>query len=169
MKGVPNEREFTSEITASLRAQLDAAQCLYHAKIEVPAHYTKKNDWGIRYNRASGRRFIGASRKGHFLDAHLVSELRRRAVDFGIDKPLTCRLWAMFVFHIERTTYFTVKKKINRRLPDQSNLYQGPEDALIKAGIIKDDTQIDSHDLSRRLPGDKNEVEVFLFKFQGYL
>ena len=39
-----------------------------------------------------------------------------------------------------------------RSMPDLSNLYQAPEDALQAAGIIKDDTLIDSHAGSHRIP-----------------
>jgi Holliday junction resolvase RusA-like endonuclease len=37
-----------------------------------------------------------------------------------------------------------------RRLPDASNLYQGPEDAMVAAGILEDDQCIASHNGSRR-------------------
>ena len=40
----------------------------------------------------------------------------------------------------------------NEVMPDLSNLYQAPEDALQAAGVLADDRLIDSHDGSRRVP-----------------
>ena len=56
------------------------------------------------------------------------------------------------------------KGKISQRLPDLSNLYELPQDCLTEAGVIHDDHLICSHDLSRRLIGDRHALEVFLFK-----
>ena len=51
-------------------------------------------------------------------------------------------------------------------MPDLSNLYQLPEDCLQQAGIIENDNLIESHDLSRRLHGPQNELEIFILRFQ---
>jgi Holliday junction resolvase RusA-like endonuclease len=48
---------------------------------------------------------------------------------------------------VEVTFEFFLKDK---RRYDLSNLYQGPEDALVKAGILEDDSLIQSHDGSRK-------------------
>ena len=51
----------------------------------------------------------------------------------------------------------------NHRIIDASNLYQGPEDVLQAAGILEDDSCIESHDGSRREYDKKNpRVEITL-------
>ena len=50
-----------------------------------------------------------------------------------------------------------------KRLIDASNLYQGPEDMLQKAGVIEDDSCIRSHDGSdRRYDKENPRVEITL-------
>jgi Holliday junction resolvase RusA-like endonuclease len=46
--------------------------------------------------------------------------------------------------------------------PDLSNLYQGIEDVLQKAGVIQNDKQIVSHDGSRKIFGESARVEIEL-------
>jgi len=53
--------------------------------------------------------------------------------------PLSARLNARIVSYLP-----------TRRLSDASNLYQAPEDALQKFGVITDDSQIEAHDGSHR-------------------
>jgi len=56
--------------------------------------------------------------------------------------------------------------KSEKNEPDLSNSYQGYEDLLQAAGIIKNDKLISSHDGSRKIFGDKVErVEITLSEF----
>ena len=48
-------------------------------------------------------------------------------------------------------TSFGPWKRSSLTLPDASNLYQLPEDALQAAGVLADDRQVESHDGSRRV------------------
>jgi Holliday junction resolvase RusA-like endonuclease len=66
--------------------------------------------------------------------------------------PKTVPLWA------EIHSYKATRGNI-----DASNLYQGPEDALQRAGIIEDDSAIEHHDGSRRhYDKDNPRVEIIL-------
>jgi len=42
-------------------------------------------------------------------------------------------------------------KSTSGNIPDASNLYQAPEDALQAAGVLEDDRLVESHDGSRRV------------------
>jgi len=51
---------------------------------------------------------------------------------------------------------------------DLSNLIQGAEDALVKAGILKDDSLIESYDGTRKyLSADNPRVEITITPFYG--
>jgi len=53
-----------------------------------------------------------------------------------------------------------------RRMPDASNLYEAPQDAMERAGVYKDDVQIESHDGSRRrYDKARPRVEILLTLF----
>lgn len=56
---------------------------------------------------------------------------------------------------------------MRKTIGDLSNLYQLPEDCLEKAGIIANDTLIMAHDYSRRLPAEKNELEIYVLKYSN--
>ncbi len=55
--------------------------------------------------------------------------------------------WQPIEIAVEVTLEFFLKDK---KRYDLSNLYQGIEDALVKAQILKDDSLIESHDRSRK-------------------
>ena len=50
-----------------------------------------------------------------------------------------------------KCTFWLAVQEDSGNLPDQSNLYQAPEDSLQRAGVIEDDRQVESHDGSRRI------------------
>lgn len=55
-----------------------------------------------------------------------------------------------------------------RQRPDASNLYEGPQDALQLAGVFHNDSQIVSHDGSRRRRDNaRPRVEVYLTPAEG--
>ena len=57
-------------------------------------------------------------------------------------KPLEGKLWL-------KLTFFGAWKSESKSHPDQSNLYEMPQDLLTQAGVIIDDRQVKSHDESR--------------------
>lgn len=81
-------------------------------------------------------------------------------------KMIEYPVWSVFRFIFPRDVYFTKKGKINKKLPDLSNLYQLPEDLLQKCKIIENDNLIHSHDYSRRIPGDGYKLEIHILKFE---
>ena len=76
---------------------------------------------------------------------------------------MTGAIGPIFSF-VEVTFEFFLK---DRRRIDLSNLYQGPEDALVKGQILEDDSLIESHDGSRKYVGgyaDKILIRIKPFK-----
>jgi Holliday junction resolvase RusA-like endonuclease len=72
-------------------------------------------------------------------------------------------------FHVSEKSRDKPRRGLRKAtLGDMSNLYQGPEDALTKAGIITDDKIICDHNYSARLPSDRNELEIFLFPYHSF-
>jgi hypothetical protein len=66
---------------------------------------------------------------------------------------------ALWLFECSR--FFTKKGTINQRSGDLTNLIQGPEDALTKAGIIADDSLITEIQAYKK-HGDKDRIILVL-------
>ena len=128
------------------------SKILFHAWIMVDNHVVKKNSRPIFKNRRTGRSFLGKSSDLIKGETILIQELynqRTKQKQFElIDIPIT----ATYLFYFPFSEFFTKQGRISRRLPDLSNLFEAPSDALTKAQIISDDTIIHSFDFSRRLP-----------------
>jgi len=138
---------------------------LAHFVLNVDSHVTKKNNRPIhRRGWGHGKTFLGKSTKLRNAEEFFDMELTRQARAQGLVDPIDCPLWVIMHFYFAPEEYFTKKGEISMKLPDLSNLYQLPEDALQKAGVIKNDCLIHSHDLSRRLVGDKTRLEIFILK-----
>lgn len=137
-------------------------EVLYSFQCEVQSHLSKKNGRDILLNRKTGRRFPGKSRRLIKAEELLILEMKSQANTQGLTAPLTRRLWLEARFYFPNNEYYNKDGSINRNLPDLSNLYELPQDCLQSAGVIKNDTQIDSHDLSRRLPGGEYRLELYL-------
>ena len=71
--------------------------------------------------------------------------------------------WEPIDYPVQATFIFYIKKKGRY---DLSNLYQGIEDALVTAQILKDDSLIESHDGSRKHIGD--EADQILIKIRPF-
>jgi len=136
-------------------------ELIFYATIEVDRHFTKKNSRPIY--RRGGKPFIGKDATYAKAETAMVSCLRSQGVSHGISEPFECDVHAVFLFHFDNY-YVKDGSRRSKRVGDLSNLYQMPEDCLQKAGIIKDDSQIVSHDFSRRLPSDKTYLEIILLK-----
>lgn len=139
-----------------------AEDILFYAHIEVERHFTKKNSRPIF--KRGGKPFIGKNPTYAKAEDAMVLKLRSQGNQQRIFEPIECDLWAMFIFHFDNY-YLQDRSRRSQKLGDLSNLYQMPEDCLQRAGIIKNDGQICSHDLSRRLPSNKTYLEIFLLKF----
>jgi Holliday junction resolvase RusA-like endonuclease len=126
---------------------------LFSCKVPVKKHAIKKNSKQIAFNKGTGKRFIRSNDDAIFYEKWLVHKLIAEKLKQRIDtitKPISVK----FIFWFPMTVYFTKKGQRNKKIADMSNLYQSPEDALQKAGIIFDDNLIENHDGSKRKPID---------------
>lgn len=110
---------------------------------------TKKNHRPIF--RAGGRPFIGKSQSlkdaEEFIYWRLVDQKTRNDIRAAINIPVQ----VTFLFY----------RKTHRKC-DLSNLYELPQDALQKTGILADDSLIESHDGSRKLYDRENPRTVII-------
>lgn len=143
---------------------------LFRAIIEVPSHYSKKNAKTIGYKwgrgkafTSRGRRFtpfLRATNESAVAEQLLVQRLSCGERFSGADWPISVPMFGMFTFELDN--FYTAKGEINRRAGDSSNLVQGVEDALQKAGVILDDALITDERIKRRF-GITNRIIVELF------
>lgn len=127
---------------------------LFSCKIQVPRHSSKKNEKVARLNYS--KLFIGKSKKAKFTEDWILKKLHLERIKQRVDL-ITCDINARFIFYFPKTVYFTKNGERSRTIPDTSNLYELPADVLQKTRIIENDTQICSHDGSRRKPSDDNQ------------
>lgn len=107
---------------------------------------SKKRNWTIGRNRSGMMPRIVLTKKYKewekgVIDQLWVQRMQYMATMMGSWKPINEPVEVTFEFFLKD------KKKY-----DLSNLYQGPEDALVKALILADDSLIESHDGSRKHP-----------------
>lgn len=165
----------TLDETISQRFSMDRLLATF--SIDVQSHVVKKNNRPIMqaFRPGGGRRpLIGKSAKLVSAENHLSLEIKRQAVRQQLVSPLKCRLWVIFHFYFTEDAFFChdkkgnpLKDKVQLTLPDLSNLYELPQDCLQRCGVIYNDSQIESHDLSRRLVGPKNKLEIFILRYEG--
>lgn len=124
---------------------------LFRCRVQVARHSSKKNEKEPR--RAGHRVFIGKSQKAKFAEDILKHKLQIEKLKQRVD-TISCDLNAKMIFYFPETVYFTKKGDRSKKLPDTSNLYELPQDVLQTVKIIENDTQICSHDGSRRLPSE---------------
>lgn len=113
----------------------------------------KKNGTQRKYSFKHRRTFTCASDLYLGWENNAIQILRSKWV--GKD-PLKCPIVARFTFNFEN----------RQHEPDLSNCYQGPEDALQKAGVIANDKLISAHDGSRKRFGLAPSVEIELVAFR---
>ncbi len=122
---------------------------------------SKKRNWTIGRNRSGMMPRIVLTKKYKEWEKGVVDQLwiqrmQYQASQVGPWEPIAEPVEVCFTFYIERKGKY-----------DLSNLYQGPEDALVKAQILEDDSLIESHDGSRKYVGgyaDKILIRIKPFK-----
>jgi Holliday junction resolvase RusA-like endonuclease len=134
---------------------------LFHAKVEVDSHVSKKNNRPIH---ARGRkRFIGKSQKLVSAEKHLQFEILNALNKAKIYEPIEGEIHAMYHFH------FGPDKRRSYALTDLSNLFEIVSDSLQTSkgfrGAIKNDRQIKSFDGSRKFLNSSTYLEIFLMTF----
>ena len=137
---------------------------LFEAEICVDAHGSKKNSKNLFVNRRTNRTFVASSNRARVAEAMLVSELGRYRIQYSW-LPIRERVNAKFIFVFPKDEYFTKKGLRSKNLPDQSNLYELPQDALQKSGILENDRLVASHDGSRIMWGPVRKIIIELSKF----
>lgn len=142
--------------------KINEPKLLFSAKVYVDRHVSKKN--GRDTHGRGRRRFPGKSPKLRTAENTYMFQLLKQKRAHGINEPIRSDVHLLCRFYFKN--YYLKRKKVrSRKLNDQSNLYELPQDILKKAGIIEDDCQVCSHDGSRRLPGDSNYTEIFIYEF----
>ena len=164
-----DQKETTKRSNAT--RTISPGRLLFYARIPVESHVVKKNSKKIKTvwdrNSYSGvRRYIGGSDRQKYAEEFLVSRLWGGTPHFRLDSPLSDPLWCVFNFQYSERSYYTKKGLVNKNLPDLSNLYELPQDALQKARIIQNDSLIKSHDYSRMTVGSDTSLEIFIFLYQ---
>lgn len=145
----------------------DGLEPLFHIKVDVEKHRTKKNGKSAFFSRKTGRAWITMKPEAKQQEQDLVLILTQVKQKLGQVAPLNCDIHAEFIFTFD--DYYTKDKKRRKTLPDLSNLIELPQDALQKAGIIENDTQICYLDGSCRKPGAKNTLEIYLWPVDDFL
>ncbi len=108
---------------------------------------SKKRNWTIGRSRSGMMPRIVLTKKYKEWEKSVVDQLwiQRMQYQASYVGP-----WVPIDEPVEVTFEFFLQDK---KKYDLSNLYQGMEDALVDAQILKDDSLIESHDGSRKYPG----------------
>lgn len=138
----------------------------YYASIEVEKHISKKNAYQVT-GRGNKHWMRKASNITNAEDI-MVLQMRQQAIHQKIYAPIGSDLHCMYVFYF-RDYYNKGTFLRNKKLNDLSNLIELPSDCLKTAGIIGDDCQICSFDGTRRMPSDRNYIEIFIMDYEDVL
>ena len=141
------------------------SEVLFHIKIPVPCHTSKKNGKQISFNKSTGRRFIRSNDKVLFAKKWIVQKLIAEKLKQRLDM-ITEDIVAEFVFIFPESQFFTKKGLRSKTLNDLSNLYENIQDCLQEAKVIENDTNIVNHGNSHRRPINDNQcwLEIKLSK-----
>lgn len=110
-----------------------SSKALFTADVYVDTHYSKKN--GRTFNYRTGQ--IIYNPRVRALEQSLVLQLQQRARDIHFGDPIDFPVHLLCILQL--SNFYTQKGKVNKRAGDLSNILQGVEDSLQKAGIISDD------------------------------
>lgn len=135
---------------------------LFKVTLNLDRHSSKKNEKVAR--RRGKSLFIGKSEKALSAEIKMMKQLvlARQKLKETIKEDIS----AKFTFIFPKSVYFTKQGERSKKLPDLSNLYELPQDCLQKSQIIENDTQICSHDGSRRVAGDSYQLVIILYKLK---
>lgn len=106
-------------------------------------------------NRATGKPMLGKSEKLSAAEATALWELKEQSTDISEPLPITYRMHITFIFYCK-----------DRRGRDLSNLLEFPQDCLQQAGIIANDSLIESLDGSRKFVDPLHpRTEIYIEKY----
>lgn len=150
-------------LTEHIAKKFSLKDCLFFCSIPLDKHVVKKNNRPIFMNQRTKQHFLGKDPSLKKAEDYMTTSMIKSRLDQGINQPIKDQVWVIFHFYFDN--YYTQKNQVNKKLPDLSNLYQLPEDCLQAAGVIDNDNLIESHDLSRRLNGKENKLEIFVLRY----
>lgn len=99
--------------------------------------------------------------KAKHAENELMTRLQIQKLKSRID-TITCDVNVRFIFYFPSSLYYTKKGARNKKLPDLSNLYELPQDVMQKLEILENDTQVVSHDGSRRVAVQGSRYFLFI-------
>jgi Holliday junction resolvase RusA-like endonuclease len=100
-----------------------------------------KNSKQIAVNKKTGKTFVKSNSRVEAYQHRATAEICEQTKGvISIGFPISVKM-----------LFFGAWKRGQGNIPDLSNLYQAPEDLLQNAGVIEDDSLIESHDGSRRI------------------
>jgi len=147
---------------------------VFHCAFEVSNHTSLKNPKVIR--QSGSRRYIASSSKVLSLKREvtaLIMQAARKSVYGSITPYLTninfpVRAEIKLIFPESRL--ITLKKTLNKKCGDLSNLYQMSEDCLTHAGVLEDDCWIKDHSGSQIMisPDNKYYLDISLYKIKDF-
>lgn len=149
-------------INQRIQTDFSLDRLLARFEVEIEKHVVKKNNRPIWRNR------LGKSKQLLQAEDFLRREFRHQGNLQEITEPFDCPIWLVMHFYFPKEKFYTKESKytqMSQRVPDLSNMYEIVQDSLQQAGIIKDDRLVESHDLSRRLLGPTNKLEVFVLRY----
>ena len=138
------------------------SEVLFECAFDVSKHFSQKNTKRIFRNR-----LVQDPKEQHHKN-YLIQKLNLARLKNKLDEPISCDINLSIAFIFPKSVYFTKKNQRSKKLPDLSNLIQGPEDALIKARIIEDDTQVISLDNCQRVAGEAYRIVLRITKANDY-
>lgn len=139
---------------------------LFNCAIKLSSHVVKKNGKSAFFNKKTGHAWVTRKPEAILAENNLINYFKfykNQQLDKTIEGDIHCK----FTFIFSEDKYYTKQMKRSKLIPDLSNLYELPQDALQKADVISDDANICSHDGSRRRPGKETMLIVEIFKFNG--
>jgi len=144
----------------SVRNALDALSkepvLLY--RVEIPGRVAiKKNGQTRRFSPKAKRMVPCPNEKYIYWESVAATFMAREKRKFDTEFPMN------FPLHLKMTFFLSN----HQSEPDLSNCYEGPQDALKRAGVIVDDKLVRSHDGSRKVFGQgpaRVVVEIYRFK-----
>ena len=138
------------------------SEVLFKCSFDVSKHFSQKNTKRIFKNR-----LVQDPKEQHHKN-YLIQKLIIAKLKNKLDEPIKCDINLSITFVFPYSVYFTKKDQRSKKIPDLSNIIQGPEDALIKAKIIEDDTQVIGLDGCQRIAGDKYSILITITKANDY-
>lgn len=141
---------------------------LFRAAVQVEAHYSKKNSKTIGFRgggnsnfakRTGFTPFIRSKNKAANAESFLVSRLLQGERFASVDYPIRVPMLALFKFKLNN--FYTKKGEVSLTAGDLTNILQGAEDSLQKAGIIANDALITKIIVEKEF-GLENEIIIEL-------